>query len=122
MTVEEQIVKCEEALLKAMFESDVTALDSLLSDDLVFTDHTGHLVDKSADMEAHRSGMIEMKTLEASEQIIKVYNDTAIVSVVLTMKGQFRKQDFAGQNRFTRVWMKRNDSWQIVAAHSTVVQ
>ena len=118
----EEIKFLEERLLKAMQKSDVTELDALISDDLVFTDHNGTVLKKTDDLNAHRSGMFSMDSIEPTEQIIKIYDNTAIVSVLLKIKGKFANAPFEGSNRFTRIWLNKNGNWQIIAAHSTSVK
>ena len=104
-----------------MLKSDVQQLDALISDELIFTDHTGRLLDKATDLEAHRSGTLKIDSLESSEQHIKIYKDTAVVSVLVNIGGSYATQPFKGNLRFTRVWMNRDHSWKVVAAHSVAV-
>ncbi|NJR63493.1 MAG: nuclear transport factor 2 family protein [Cyanobacteria bacterium CRU_2_1] len=46
----------EDSLRQAMLTSDVAMLDKLIGNDLVFTMHTGSVINKQDDLEAHRSG------------------------------------------------------------------
>ncbi len=55
-----------------MLTSDVSALDRLISDDLMFTDHLGRLLSKQADLKTHRSGTLKFHMLEPSEQLLQV--------------------------------------------------
>lgn len=121
MTTTEQIIEKEQVLLKAMLTSDVMVLDDLIADDLIFTDHTGRVVNKSDDLDAHRSGSLHIESIAPSEQVIKMYGNTAIVSVLMQIKGQYLKQPFEGKIRYSRVWMKIDNSWKIVAGHSSSV-
>lgn len=117
----DQVVKLEEDVIKAMLKSDVKELDSLISDELIFTDHTGQIITKAADIEAHRSGNLRINSIEPSEQLIKIFNDTAVVTVLKKIKGQYLDDPFEGKIRFSRIWINRDNSWKIVAVHSTVV-
>lgn len=121
MTPSDQIEKHEQELVKAMLNSDVQQLDKLISDDLIFTDHNGRLLDKATDLEAHSSGTLKISSLKTTEQRIKIYNDTAVVSVLMNIAGTYAVQPFNGNLRFTRVWMNRGNSWKVVAAHSVAV-
>lgn len=111
----------EEALLNAMLSSNVEALDALLADDLLFTDHTGRVVDKATDLEAHRSGIINIDALKPSEQLIRDYGNVVYVSVLLSISGTFAGQPACGNFRFSRIWKRTAQSWQVVAGHSTLV-
>jgi hypothetical protein len=117
----EQIIKMEHALMQAMLKSNVKALDSLISDDLIFTDHTGRVLNKVTDIESHRSGNLKIELLEPSEQIIKIYNQTAIVSVLMMVSGHYLNEHFQGKIRYSRTWINTDNVWKIVMGHSSSV-
>jgi ketosteroid isomerase-like protein len=112
----------EEKLRQAMRASDVPVLDELIADELVFTLHTGQLVDKQFDLEAHRNGLYKFSTVNTSEQQVRFYGEVAIVTVKVELAGVFREQPFANSYRFTRVWAQPHGRWQIVAGHASQVQ
>jgi ketosteroid isomerase-like protein len=104
-----------------MLNSDVTALDELLADELIFTNHLGQTMTKQDDLDAHRSGFVKIETIDLSEQRIKIAGDIAIVSVLSNICGEFGGTKAETALRFTRVWQKRaSDCWQVIAAHSSV--
>ena len=72
-SIKTQITKCEEQLKNAMLESDIQALDSLISPDLVFTNHLGQIMTKQDDLEAHKSGLLNIDEINISNQIIKAF-------------------------------------------------
>jgi len=112
----------EARLIEAMKTSNVAELDLLLADNLIFTNQNGHLVSKEDDLNAHRSGDMEIYTLETSAQIIELLgNDTAVVSVIKDMSLNYAGHTSVGIYRFTRVWHNNGTSWQIVAVHSSQV-
>ena len=119
MTVQEQIISLEQALLQAMLSSDVKELDALIADDLIFTNHLGQIIGKAEDIEAHRSGKVSIDTIEPSEQFIRIFKDTAVVSVLMKMEGTYLDQPFRGKNRYLRVWMNGDKGWKIVAGQAT---
>ena len=121
MTTLEHIIEKEESLLHAMLTSDVKVLDDLIADDLIFTDHTGRVVNKAEDLESHHTGSLKIESIDPSEQAIKIYGNTAIVSVLMKIKGQYLKQPFEGKIRYSRVWMNIDNAWIIVAGHSSAV-
>ena len=118
----EQIQVLERRLLDAMRASALDQLDALLADDLVFTDHLGGLWGKRDDLAAHRSGVISIRALSASQERILVFDGAAVVSVLLEISGTFAGQEASGAFRFTRVWAPAaGGKWQLVAAQSTLV-
>lgn len=116
------IIALEDQLKTAMVNSDTVALDQLLDDDLIFTNHLGQIMSKNDDLEAHRSGFVKIKSIEQSECQIKSKENIAIVSVLSHIHGEFGGEESNVALRFTRIWQKnRNDEWQVIAAHSTFV-
>jgi ketosteroid isomerase-like protein len=108
----------EEKLQHAMLASDVSVLDELIADDLVWTMHTGQVASKQDDLEAHRSGIFRFTKLEISDRQIHPYSDDCtVVTLKAEMAGILNGQPFSEAYRFTRVWVKRQDRWQIVAGH-----
>ncbi|WP_116787745.1 nuclear transport factor 2 family protein [Flavobacterium psychrotrophum] len=120
MDTKQQIEALELRLIAAMKTSNVPELDVLLADNLIFTNHNGHLVTKQDDLETHRSGNLEIYSIDTSAQLIEVLNDTtAIVSVVKDLSSDYDGHISVGIFRFTRVWHNSGGQWQVVAAHSS---
>lgn len=114
-----EIIAYENRLIGAMKDSNVAELDALIDDNLVFTGHDGLHYTKQDDLEAHRSGNIEIYSIETSEQIIKIVDDVAVVSVLKNISGSYFGETQVGIFRFTRVWKLKDGGWKIISAHST---
>lgn len=111
----------EENLRQAMLTSNVSALDELIADDLVFTMHTGQVVNKQYDLQAHRSGIFRFAKLDISDRQIHQYGDCVVVTLKVEAAGTLNDQAFSETYRFTRVWVQRQNRWQIVAGHVSQV-
>lgn len=121
MDYQNDIISYENRLIEAMKTSNVAELDALIDDDLLFTGHDGRHYSKQDDIEAHRSGNVEIYSIETSEQVIKIVDDVAVVSVLKNISGSFFGETQVGIFRFTRVWKLKDGNWKIIAAHSTQV-
>ena len=117
MTIE----NLEEKLRQAMLTSDVAVLDELIADDLVWTMHTGMVVNKQFDLEMHSSGMFKFTSLNISDRQIHLYGDCVVVTLKVDAAGIYNSQAFSETYRFTRVWVQRQKRWQIVAGHVSQV-
>lgn len=115
------VVELEERLERAMRTSDVPVLDELLADDLLFTNHQGLVVTKQEDLDVHRSGLLKLDSLVASERSIRQLGDVAIVAVRVQLAGRHADTPFEGTFRYTRVWALQGVRWRIVAAHASAV-
>jgi ketosteroid isomerase-like protein len=118
---EESLNASELALRRAQLTSDVSELERLVDDALVFTGPDGAVYGKQDDLEAHRRGLVRITRLEPSEERIQRFGPIAVVSVRMEMSGTFRDAAFAGPFRYTRVWCARPDGWRIVAGHVSAV-
>jgi ketosteroid isomerase-like protein len=121
--VTSQIEAAEEQLRLAMLASDVEALDSLISPNLVFTTHSGAVITKEDDLEIYRSGTLKFQKIELSEQRILALGNVAYVSVLARLSGVFGGSAFQDEIRFSRVWqLSPNNAWRVIAGQATVVQ
>ncbi|MDB5014442.1 MAG: hypothetical protein JWQ25_2644 [Daejeonella sp.] len=112
----EQIEACEERLLHAFEVNDLLAFDELLHDDLLFNMPNGQTITKAIDLESHRLGNLKIGSIAASEQVINVINDHAIVCVTIKMTGTYLDQLIDGKFRYQRIWKSIDDDrWKIIA-------
>ena len=117
-----EITEMELRLLQAMESSDTKELNELISEELIFTNHMGQILTKEADIQSHRSGLLKIGTLSASRQAIIPLKEAAVVTVLITLEGSFSGTPFKGTFRYTRVWRKKEDRWQVIAGHCTEVK
>jgi len=105
-----------------MLNSDVSTLNALIADDLIFTTHLGQVIGKMDDLNAHRDGVIAIQGIILSDQRIQYTNDFAIVSVQANIIGTFAGKKLEGNFRFTRVWVPSlKGKWQVMAGHSSML-
>ena len=122
ISTETTIEEYEQSLKLAMLQSDIVALDQLLSDGLVFTNHIGNIFTKESDIEAHKSKILEMKEITLSEQQIRTYGNVAVVTVKAYIVGSFEGTESSNSFRFTRVWEQALDNnWKVITAHSSII-
>lgn len=110
-----EILEKEEELRLAMLQGNITTLNELISDDLVFLSPFGCIVTKQMDLEAHSTKMQIMTKLEPSEQIIDVKDGFVISTVKMDVQGKYGQMDITGQYRYLRIWQKVDSKWKIVA-------
>lgn len=109
------IVAHEQALLEAIRQQDLTQLDVLLHEDLLFTLPTGQTITKADDLATYRAGHLVVERLRASHQQIHVLGSAAVVAVTMELEGTYRGQSLAGTYRYMRVWQQTQDTWQVIA-------
>jgi hypothetical protein len=118
----ESIVNAEIELLTAVKNADLAALEKLLHDDLLFNLPDGQTITKEYDLESYRSGKLKIETLEAADQIIKIIEDTAVVSVIVLLKGVYDNNPIANSFRYIRVWKQFGESLKVIAGSCVALQ
>ena len=118
--IETQIRACEARLATAMLASDVAELDALIADDLLFAGPTGELATKAMDLELRRTGGTQFHEFTVKELEIRVWSEQfALASAKIFLSGTYLGQAFAGDYRYTRIWRKGQQGWQIVGGSVT---
>jgi hypothetical protein len=111
--VQTEIAALEESLRQAELGPDPSVFEELLADDaiLVAQDGQPELAKKQV-VAAHQPGAGSKFTRVATSDLKIIDHDTV---AVVTCNGHYEGPQFNGTLRFMRVWMKKNDCWQIVA-------
>jgi ketosteroid isomerase-like protein len=118
--IEDQIRACEGRLYAAMRASDVSELDVLLADDLLFAGPTGELATKAMDLELHRTDSTQFRELMPKELEIRVWSEQfALASAKVFLSGIYLGQEFSGHYRYTRIWRNGQHGWQVVGGSVT---
>ncbi len=116
---EAEIKRLEDERFRAMVGADEAALKRLLSDQLVYT-HSNASVDSKASLIESILSRRPYQKVERPVEDIRLFGDSAVVS------GQARIE-LGGPSprvlnaRYTDVWVKGKDGWQMVAWQSTPI-
>ncbi|HWT97149.1 MAG TPA: nuclear transport factor 2 family protein [Terriglobales bacterium] len=111
----------ESRLRQAMLGSDIDVLADLLADDLLFVGPQGQVLTKTADLDTHRSGQLQLTRIDFSETEIRPLGDTAVVLTRASLAGSYMGATFAGDFRYLRVWRNGSAGWQVAAGQCTAI-
>jgi ketosteroid isomerase-like protein len=118
---EEQLLRIDREWSEAYPKCDIGALDRIIADDWVCIDGAGQLITKQQLLERIAGHPFPFDTHAFDEQRVRIFGETAVVTGRLTASGQDREGAFRLQQRFTRVYVRRLDSWQAIATQVTAV-
>jgi hypothetical protein len=110
----EQVMEYENRLFAAMKIHDLETLDTLLHDDLLFNTHDGQTVTKAMDLDLHRSGLMVINSISASDYLVNLIGDTAIVAVTIETTGKIADLIMEGRFRYLRVWKMFDNKLKVV--------
>jgi len=98
------------------------ALDELLADDCLLIDVlSGTEVTKAALLRVIRSGELRFDKIKQLDWRVRFYDATAIVTGSTKLDGCFGDESFAVSSRYTHVYAKLGDEWQLVSAQGTPI-
>jgi ketosteroid isomerase-like protein len=117
-----EIVELEARLRRAQLDADVTALDALISDDLLFTGPDGTLGTKAQDLAAHGSGTVRFREHEPEELCVRrIGRDVAVVALRASLAVEVVGRVVRGTYRYTRVWAREGSAWRVAGGHVSEV-
>ena len=109
-----EIMAHERKLVEAMKTCNVSLLDTLLHDDLLFNGPTGETATKAMDLANYRSGGIKLRTVESSDPRISFIGDDAVIAITVRIEGDYMGQHIDGRVRYLRVWKSIDGAWKVI--------
>jgi ketosteroid isomerase-like protein len=100
---------------------DIEALNRIIADDWKCIDGKGHVVYKQQLLARISSNPNPFASHEFDEFDLRMFGNVAIVTGRLTGKGRNDAGDFTLEQRFTRVYVRREGVWRAVATQVTLV-
>lgn len=99
-------------LLKAVEKGDRRTLEEIYADDFTHTHAVGQVDGKAKRLDAILAGGTTLETVQPDEIKIRFYNKNTAIAV-----GQSRLEDTV--YRWTVVYVKKKNGWQIAASQAT---
>lgn len=115
-----RLIALENAWNLAQLNHNAGALESLVSDNFVYTDYDGTVMDKArflADLQDpdYRASVIANENVK-----VFPYQNVAIVVGTYHSKGTYKGKAFDHWGRFTDTWLFLDGKWQCVASHTNL--
>ena len=117
----QEILALETARIKAMCDLDIDRLEEILSDDLVYTHSTARQETKAEFIAALSSGRTKYQSINREDVKVQEYGETAVVTGHAKFHVNANGNDVRFQVKFTDVYVKREEKWQMVAWQSTKI-
>ena len=117
---EQEVKRMIEKYRAAFLHHDIPTLEKIWADDYVFVNAFGEVLTKAQRLANLRSGATTLESInEEEEPTVRIYQNSAIATSRVTLKGQYSGQPVSGQYRSTLVWVKGPNGWQLVANQLT---
>jgi ketosteroid isomerase-like protein len=119
---EQEVRQMIEKYRTALLKRDTSALEEIWADDYVFVTASGDVLTKAQRLENIKSGATTLDSINEEENIaVRVYQNSAVATSRVTIKGQYGGQPTSGQYRSTHVWVKGPAGWQLVSNQLTTL-
>jgi ketosteroid isomerase-like protein len=115
------LITLERQFAQAIVESDVDALDKIVSDEWIVVGPEGKVIDKPGFLDVVRSGALAHSTMESDETRVRVYGDTGVVTARVVTAGTYRGQAFTNRERSSDVFVRQEGHWKCVLTQLTTI-
>ena len=115
--VEQAIRQLDNERIQAQIGADAAALDRIYADDFIGVGPSGTVRTKTQVITDFTSGDLKFQSITTDEVQVRVYENTAVETGLSTMVGQDKGKAVPRDTRFTRVWVKQQGRWRLVANH-----
>lgn len=117
--VEREIQQLDSLRVQAMIHADSSTLARVLADDLTYT-HTNGRVDTKAQLIASLvSGKLKYEAISYEQTQLRSYGTVAVNTGLVMMQVKAGEQRLRFQARFTSVYVKQGEHWQMAVWQST---
>ena len=116
-SVEQAIRQLDNERIQAQIHADAAALDRIYADDFIGVGPSGTVRTKPQVISDFTSGHLKFQSITTDDVQVRIYGDTAVETGISTMIGQDKGKAVPRDNRFTRVWVKQQGRWRLVANH-----
>ena len=100
--------------------NDAATMDRILADDFVLVTGSGKKYTKTDLLEEARSGRVQYEHQEDTEQTVRVWGDTAVVTAKLWEKGTDNGKPFDKTAWFSDTYVRTSSGWKYVFAQSSL--
>ena len=116
-SVEQAIRQLDRERIQAQIGADAVALERIYADDFIGVGPSGTVRTKAQVISDFTAGDLKFQSITTDEVQVRVYENTAVETGLSTMVGQDKGKAVPRDTRFTRVWVKQQGRWRLVANH-----
>lgn len=118
---ENYILEQENRLYSAIKDGNITELDQLLHEDLLFILPTGETITKEIDLATYRNGALKVDELLPEVESLNVIDDMAVITLKMKLNGKFNEVPFEANFRYIRFWKKFGDGIKVVGGSGIAI-
>ena len=110
----------ERKYAKAVMQQDVPTLERILADDFVAISSRGEVRNKVQEMDDIKPNPdYKLENFALDDVDVRVFGGVAVVTGRSTLKASFKGKSSTSNFRYSRVYAKRRDRWEVVSQQLT---
>lgn len=124
-SAEQEVLRAEQARIRALLAADAAALEPLLADDLLFVHVSGWSQKKKEYVGSIRRGELKYEAIEPSAVRARVYDNVVVLTGRNAIKVRSERRQgqlLEAQILFTAVYAKIAGRWQLTVWQSTAAR
>ena len=110
-----RIIDCEKRLMDAFQQRDISSLDELIHEDVMFVIPNGQTLNKSQVLDNYRGGDMYMSSITTSDLLMHFIGDNAVVSMNVEFSGHYYDNVIKARYRYIRVWKLFYGHWKVIS-------
>jgi hypothetical protein len=116
---EKEVATAVETLRKALISGNENDLRAIAAEDLSYGHSSGKVEDKKEFMERLITGDSDFKSIQLSDQSVKIVGNTAIVRHKLVAETMDKGQPGNPNLSVLLIWQKQEGTWKLLARQAT---
>lgn len=118
-TAEQEVRQVEDQRADAYVRGDPAILERVIADDCTYVHANGKVETKAEVIAGFKKKDRDYQSIERDEVLVRVFGGAGVVTGRNTIKAIYQGKEYVVQNRFVRVYAKRDGRWQLVAHQAT---
>ncbi|AXE19203.1 nuclear transport factor 2 family protein [Runella rosea] len=112
------VADIEKKRFAALVSKDYAYLNQVMGEDIIYCHSNGLIDTKASFIQSIKDGKLVYNEMTADELKVRIYDKTAIITGVCAAKVVSNGQQLNTRFRFTDVYIKRKEGWQMVTWQS----
>ena len=114
-----KLLQLEDLMAKCYVQYDAKTIEKLVTKDFIYSENDQTFTREQVVQQLSASTDKTESAMNENMQV-HLYGSTALITGWLIVKGKNADGSFEHHYRFTDVWMKTKDEWQLIGAHDFI--
>jgi len=114
-----QLLQLEDQLAKCYVKYDAKIVEQLVAKDFIYSEND-QTYTRDEVLHQLASGTDKMESAKNEDMLVHLHGSTALITGWLIIRGSNAEGLFERRYRYTDIWMKMKDGWQIIGAHDFI--